>query len=204
MKPRFPRDWQGGSGSGGFRRYHPGWNPSASPGVFFLEQTPITGRHPHPEVRTPMLRYGIPLILFALLAAPRPAAAQSGVGVGVIVGEPTGISFKSWMGATTAFDLGAAWSFVDEDAVHLHGDYLIHGYNILPHHRRLPVYYGLGARLKLQDRDRRVGVRFPLGVEYLFAPEPMDMFFEVVPVLDVAPLTEVNLNAAVGLRYFFR
>jgi len=151
-----------------------------------------------------MHRVGIPLLLLALLVFPRGAAAQSGVGVGVILGEPTGISFKSWMGDKTAFDLGAAWSFVNENAVHLHGDYLIHGYNILPHKRRLPVYYGLGARLKIQDQDSRVGVRIPLGIEYLFPREPMDLFIEVVPVLDVTPITEFNMNAAVGLRYFFR
>lgn len=150
-----------------------------------------------------MHRIGISLILLALFAAPRPAAAQSGVGVGVILGEPTGLSFKSWMSAKTAFDLGAAWSFVNEDAVHLHGDYLIHGYNVLPHQRRLPVYFGLGARLKIQDEDSRVGIRAPLGVEYLFPRESMDLFFEVVPILDVTPVTEFNMNLAVGGRYFF-
>ena len=54
------------------------------------------------------------------------AWAQEGLGLGIILGEPTGISFKSWLSTTTAFDMAAAWSFVDEDALHLHGDYLVH------------------------------------------------------------------------------
>ena len=43
-----------------------------------------------------------------------------------------------------------------------------------------------------------------MGIEYLFAEKPMDLFFEVVPIIDVTPRTELNMNAAVGVRYFFR
>ena len=105
----------------------------------------------------------------------------------------------------TAFDMAAAWSFVDEDALHLHGDYLVHNYGVFRVSKGyMPFYYGIGARLKTQNNDSRVGIRFPVGVNYLFARDPIDIFFELVPILDVTPSTEFSLNASLGARYFFR
>ncbi|MDZ7681302.1 MAG: hypothetical protein U5J63_06190 [Fodinibius sp.] len=34
------------------------------------------------------------------------------LGIGFMVGEPTGLSLKSWTGGGNAFDLGLAWSLV--------------------------------------------------------------------------------------------
>lgn len=153
-----------------------------------------------------MWKTGCIIGIWALLSAPAgPAAAQEGMGVGLIMGEPTGVSLKTWLHPTTAFDLSAAWSFVGEDAFHLHGDYVIHNYNTFPVSKGyLPFYYGVGARLKIQDEDGRVGVRTPLGIAYMFAGEPVDLFFEVVPILDVTPATDLSLNASIGARWYFR
>jgi hypothetical protein len=140
----------------------------------------------------------------AALSAPAAAAAQQGMGVGVIVGEPTGISFKTWLTPETAFDLAAAWSFVDEDAFHVHGDFLLHNNNAFPVDKGMALfYYGVGGRVKAERRDARVGIRIPLGAEYLFARQPIDLFLEVVPILDIAPATDLTLNAGLGVRYFF-
>src|SRR5262245_41316938 len=62
------------------------------------------------------------------LSAPQPSAAHDGAGLGIIVGEPTGVSAKIWVGGNTALDAAAAWSFADEGALHLHGDFLAHAF----------------------------------------------------------------------------
>src|SRR5215472_7883144 len=36
-------------------------------------------------------------------------------GLGILAGEPTSLSGKLWLSATTAIDAGAGWSFVDPD-----------------------------------------------------------------------------------------
>ncbi|MFA6472384.1 MAG: hypothetical protein WCU00_10125 [Candidatus Latescibacterota bacterium] len=134
------------------------------------------------------------------------ASAQSGLGIGVILGEPTGISAKKWVGSTRAFDAAAAWSFSHNTSFQIHADYLFHNFSILKPEGfsgRLPVYFGLGVRVKL-DTDALVGIRIPFGITYLFADSPIDLFFEVVPVLDVLPDTEIDLNAAVGVRLYFK
>jgi len=142
-------------------------------------------------------------ILFSLFIISSINAQSNGVGVGLIVGEPTGISGKYWTGSTTAFDAALAWSFVDENAFQIHADYLFHNIRLITvSEGKLPFYYGIGARLKTAN-DIKIGVRVPLGLAYLFQNVPIDIFVEVVPILDVIPKTDFQINAALGARYFF-
>jgi hypothetical protein len=53
------------------------------------------------------------------------AHAQSSE-IGIIIGEPTGLSAKFWTGGRTAADFGVAWSFSGSGSIHLHSDYLLH------------------------------------------------------------------------------
>lgn len=143
------------------------------------------------------------VILFPILFLSTVSAQSKGVGLGLIVGEPTGISFKYWTGSTTAFDAALAWSFIDEGAFHIHGDYLFHNLTLISvPEGKLPFYYGIGARIKTAN-DARLGVRVPLGLAYLFQNAPIDIFLEVVPILDLTPKTDFSINAAIGARYFF-
>jgi len=142
-------------------------------------------------------------ITFLLLFISLTKAQNSGVGLGLIVGEPTGISFKYWTGSTTAFDGALAWSFIDEGAFHIHGDYIFHNFTLITiPEGKLPFYYGIGARLKT-SHDSRLGVRVPFGLAYLFQNAPVDIFLEIVPILDLTPKTDFSINAAIGARYFF-
>jgi len=46
-------------------------------------------------------------------------------------------------------------------------------------------------------------VRIPIGVSYYFANDPLELFFEIVPILDLAPATEFSGNGGFGIRYYF-
>ena len=148
------------------------------------------------------------LLLLIVLAFLFPATshAQQGMGVGVFVGEPSGVSTKTWLTHTTAFDAAAAWSMEDGGYFHLHGDYLIHNFNVFhPGKGALPLYYGVGGRiLNRTNNTLNVGIRLPVGLEYLFQRAPFDIFLEVAPVLDLTPESTVDVNASIGTRYFFQ
>ena len=137
-------------------------------------------------------------------------AGMPGLGVGVIAGEPTGLSVKKWLDGRSAVDGALAWSFVDGTSFQIHADYLRHSSDFTEEfHGQLPFYYGLGARIRFKGDDKgnddaRIGARIPLGLTYMFQKEPIDLFMEVVPVLDVAPETDMKLNAAIGIRYYFK
>ncbi len=144
------------------------------------------------------------LLFAALLAFQSNVAAQhQGFGVGVIFGEPSGINGKQWLSKRTAVVGAVAWSVGKEDALHLHGDYLFHDFDLLHAERgEMALYYGLGGRIRFED-DSVIGVRIPVGLNYLFAKAPVDLFLELVPMLDLAPDTEFVMNGGVGVRFFF-
>jgi hypothetical protein len=134
-------------------------------------------------------------------------AQHGGFGLGIMAGEPTGLSFKYWLSNSSAIDAGTAWSFTDYPSFHLHADYLWHKFDLIPVGKgELPLYFGLGNRLKISsgDDDSEFGIRFPVGWAYIFAEGRFDTFMEIVPVMDLFPATELNLNAAIGIRYFFK
>lgn len=143
------------------------------------------------------------ILAFAILIAALPALAGD-TGLGIIIGEPTGLSLKHWTGRSKAIDLAAAWSFEGEDALHLHGDILFHRYDwIEVDGEGLPTYLGIGVRAKLVDEDELIGARFPIGLAYAFDRNRFDFFFELVPIMDLAPDTDFSLNAGLGLRFWF-
>jgi hypothetical protein len=124
---------------------------------------------------------------------------------GIIVGDPTGLSFKGWLNSTQAYDIAASWSNGSTDKRYLHTDYLNHDYTLIKvPNGDLPVYYGLGARLLDENnRKTKLGIRIPVGLDYLMDKIPLSLFVEVVPTLDVTPDTDFALDAALGIRYRF-
>ena len=151
-----------------------------------------------------MAKYIVLLTIIVQCFAMGAEPAEEGFGIGVIVGEPTGISFKNWLSANTAIDGAAAWSFEGEDALHLHADYLFHNDKLAQvEEGKLLFYYGVGARLKLQD-ESRLGIRIPLGIAYLLQNNPLDFFLEIVPIMDLAPETELEFNGGFGVRLFLK
>jgi hypothetical protein len=143
------------------------------------------------------------VLLAAVCVVVLPSSSQ-GFGIGVIAGEPTGLSFKQWLSGATAVDGALAWSFNEPSAFNLHVDYLYHV--VSAGSLRIPgwkFYIGIGGRFKLEEDDTRFGMRVPLGVTYLFKTSPFDFFLEIAPILDLAPGTEMRMNGGFGIRYYF-
>ncbi|WP_234567533.1 hypothetical protein [Rhodohalobacter sp. 614A] len=120
--------------------------------------------------------------------------------LGVVLGEPTGVSLQLWQSGTTAIDGALAWSFGKHDKIHIHADYLIH--NPLEVDRgSLTFYYGIGARAILTD-EARFGARIPVGLQYIIPDSRISLFFEVAPIFDLIPATDFDVNGGIGVRYF--
>ena len=144
------------------------------------------------------------LILVAVVPCAVSSAWAGSFGLGIILGEPTGLSFKQWITGANAVDAGAAWSFDNPSAFHFHMDYLYHrGVDLSSDVGGFMFYFGIGGRFKAEEDDSRLGVRVPLGLDYVFDDTPLDLFFEVAPIMDLAPETEFRVNGGFGIRYFF-
>ena len=132
-------------------------------------------------------------------------AQDHGFGAGIMVGEPTGFSAKYWLNEVKALDFGLAFSFVRRNsAVSLHADYLYHAFDVIQSNYRIPIYYGFGVQLRfVNGADNSLGARGVIGIVYLSDKLPIDVFAEFVPVFNLFPATALNLDAAVGARYYF-
>ena len=74
----------------------------------------------------------IPLALIALLSFPILAhAGEKGFGVGLIVGEPTGVTAKKWLTGSSAIVVSGAYSFGGDDELRIQADYLMHNFKLL-------------------------------------------------------------------------
>lgn len=137
------------------------------------------------------------------------------IGLGLIIGEPTGITAKLYLQDDQAIQ-GAAGFALLGSGLHIHADYVFHpailqardGFVLL-------AYVGPGVRL-IQYRDGArgdspshlaLGARGVGGLLFDFTQAPLDAFVEIAGVLefnfgeDGGP--GVALNAAAGARYYF-
>lgn len=126
-------------------------------------------------------------------------------GLGLIVGEPTGIDGKLFLSRENAIEGAVAWSLSGADDLHLQVDYLYHRYSLIKVNKgQLPLFFGIGGRVIFREkRDDRIGIRIPVGLAYHFENAPFDVFGELVPLLDFAPDTDFDLEGAVGGRFYF-
>jgi len=143
------------------------------------------------------------------------------IGLGAVMGEPSGFSAKFWTRTERAVDMGFAYSF--RDAVVAFGDYLFHfnhGFRRAANFvNQIHPYAGAGAVIRysfrnqgaidnvvalLRDPDSGVsiGLRLPVGIEWL-PQSPFGLFAELVPVLGFGPRGFGLLNGGAGMRYYF-
>ena len=142
-------------------------------------------------------------IMLIWLATGVVISQEEGTGLGIIVGEPTGISAKYWTGRTTAIDGAVAWSFSHGGSLYLHGDFLMHHFEVVDiMSGKMPLYYGFGAKVILKD-DPLLGGHVPLGIAYLVEDAPLDIFIEIRPGINLFPATEFDISGGIGVRFYF-
>lgn len=137
-------------------------------------------------------------------------------GLGIIVGEPTGLSAKLWTSHTNALVFGLGWSVQgyrfngfdsDYDRVtrtHFHVDYLWHSFNAISSNQQFPLFYGIGGRINSgPEYSGTFGIRGVLGIAWLPRSTPLDIFIEVVPTFLLINSTGFGIDAGIGARYFF-
>jgi hypothetical protein len=130
---------------------------------------------------------------------------QSKFGLGIILGEPTGISGKLHLNNTSSVDAAIGWSYYKYGSLHIHADYLS---NITTLTEEVSFYIGAGGRIKIKNKDKqedtKLAIRIPVGLTFEPNSIQIDVFAEIVPMLDLVPSSEFSFNAAVGIRYYFK
>ncbi len=162
---------------------------------------------------------GVVLTFLAMAFASNQSFAQNtGVGAGLILGSPTGISAKFWTSSTNAVDLAIGWSANGEWArfgdtwyyvnsqsyLHIHADYLWHNFNVIKSEERFPLYYGLGFHYDSGNTMAAAfGIRGVVGIDWLPRSVPLDVFLEFAPVVYLTPGSGLGFDTGIGARFFF-
>ncbi len=137
------------------------------------------------------------------------ANSPYGIGVGLVVGDPTGLSVIWRADDTNALQLGVGWSFLGSD-LDIALDYQITVARARTNdvkNAHFNAYAGIGADLDLfsgRNNDAfALGVRVPLGVAFLPDQHPFDVFLQVTPIVLLYPATAAGVEAGIGGRIFF-
>jgi hypothetical protein len=150
-------------------------------------------------------------------------------GLGIILGDPTGISGKAWVASTNAIDVGlgaygygyrggcfqdaAGRTICDrgwgQRTLSVHADYLWQSKIVAGAVAQLDWHVGAGARaLFLNDPCAmncwEAGVRGPVGLDVTFAqPSFLEVFLELAPALYLVPSAFFAFEGGLGVRGYF-
>ena len=145
------------------------------------------------------------------------------LGIGFVLGDPTGVTGKVWVGPTNAIDAtlgftnyGAGFGpncYTDNNGVHhcygyfdtsINVDYLWQS-NIVRGAAQLDWYIGAGGRLILfGGRGFNAAARMPVGLALMFNnPSFVEVFFELVPAFYVVSPLGLTIEGGLGARFYF-
>lgn len=162
------------------------------------------------------------ILLFAMSAtSARSARADDGtgrgedkgtIGVGIIIGEPTGIHGRLYLKDDQAIQGAVGFALIG-GGIQVHADYAFHPYVLQSRDSFvLATYVGPGVRV-IQYSDGRddsffaLGLRGVGGLLFDFKNVPLDAFVEVSGVVELRFLEGdrfgLALNAGAGVRYYF-
>lgn len=126
-------------------------------------------------------------------------AQDKKLGVGVVLGLPTGFSAKYWQSPALAYQgvLGGAYG-----GLAVGGDYLVHSKPFKD--PDLAFYYGPGVFVGGAKRTgaSALAVRGAFGLTYIFPRHPFDVAVEVSPVLFLTPLSGVAVTVGLAFRFY--
>jgi hypothetical protein len=127
-------------------------------------------------------------------------------GIGVVLGEPSGVSGKYWLSKYRAVDGAFGYSFGDRFRFSM--DYLVHTDALLS--EDFSFYYGVGGAIsggrgyiaKPRPGDFALGARGVIGVSHFFKRAPLDAFLELAPIIFIAPPLGLSMDFCFGIRVY--
>jgi hypothetical protein len=146
------------------------------------------------------------------------------IGLGFQIIDPTAIIGKVFIGRGNAIDFGLGFGGVGyvrcrrEGSRYdycngvgfwsLHGDYLWQDNLVRQGGLNLDWHIGVGGRLVFDNASDRTYIdliaRMPIGLDFTFArPSFLEAFFEIAPGLVIVPPLWFDIDAALGVRFYF-
>lgn len=147
--------------------------------------------------------------LFAALMLTATVVHAENYALGVILGDPSGLSGKVKYDNNHSIDGALAYSTGKHSGMQFHSDYLWdRARSWETTQGPLNMYYGLGGRLISYNDDHdnakvSIGPRGSLGLNFNVNNPNIELFGELAMILEVAPSMTADLDAGVGARIRF-
>ena len=143
------------------------------------------------------------VLLLAVLWS-TPARAEGGsFGLGLILGQPTGITGAYQLSERTMIDAAVGFGWVRDRDFYLHVEFdyflptLVTGNSVA-----LSAYLGIGGFF-FAHNDPAFGARAPFGLSLDFTTVPLQIFLEASLLLLIVPDVDIDVRGALGFRYYF-
>ncbi len=149
------------------------------------------------------------LILTTLLMPVDSRADRPGpFGLGIVLGDPTGVSANYELSSQRSVDAALAWAFGSETGFSFHSDYLWHRADLFQvDGRGIHAHYGLGGRLiNINNRSEdktRLGLRLPAGLNFDVNRGTLQFFAEIALIMNLLPKTSTDADFGIGVRVYF-
>ncbi len=159
------------------------------------------------------------LSLFFVFETALAQGSRSGgnFGFGLMAGEPSGITIKYYTGSETAFDAYIGSSYFGK--LRIGGDYLWHfnafNSNVVKMYAGVGATFGFGRgegffyknnkdKFYYWEDNSSVGIaaRALLGINIMPRNTPLEIFFEIGPLVGIAPNFGSNFEGALGIRFY--
>ncbi|MEO0142638.1 MAG: hypothetical protein ABIL70_04405 [candidate division WOR-3 bacterium] len=152
-------------------------------------------------------------ILFSLITA---GFAQH-LGLGIILGSPTGFTGKVIFTKNSAVAANIGWSITENYHLHITTDYqflfpsVIRWQDEMTGEQKeikgLIPFLGVGGRLRIKETEQNetelhIGMRLGGGIEYTIVR--FGIFLEIYPVVNIFPATDFDLEGGLGIRFYFK
>lgn len=133
-------------------------------------------------------------------------------GVGIVLGEPTGLCAKLYLSDDRAIQGAIGFNFYGS-GIQANAEYVFHPWIVQERDAFvLPIYIGPGLRFIQYDGGRgennyyAIGLRGVAGMLFDFKEVPLDVFLEVAGVVEYdfkGNDVDLALNLGAGVRYYF-
>lgn len=146
-------------------------------------------------------------LVFGIVLAARATPAHADFGLGLFLGDPTGLDLKIGLGNRSALDLVLGINTYRDGRVNYgHLTYLVtplvaHGDSVL-----VPLRFGIGGALFGTSNDIRFAVRAPFELALRFRRTPLEFYGELALALVFGTPNDslvLDLQGGLGFRVFF-
>lgn len=154
-----------------------------------------------------MRKLVLTILAGGLLLVARPAPARADFGLGLFLGEPTGLDLKLGLGNRSGLDIVLGYTtYRDGRTGYGHLTYLVTALVAQGSSVTVPLRLGIGAALYGPSGDLGLAIRAPFEVGLRLRSAPLEIYGELALALEVIGprnQVELDLQGGIGFRLYF-